>query len=241
MSGKRCSTFFDPSVKPPCVRCGRESEAWLINDNNITRVCRPCAKVAQALCCKYQEDRELHCVVADGLGYTDYVLINGQWHCSRCLSKSHRSKLKLDLEGERHIANLKGQGTVVVGVEVKDDILRPIYGPRETSVSEEVDESPQGKFKEVTKMNAKRCSVFFDPLVKPPCVRCGEESVAWLDNDGCVVRVCQSCGESLQWLCQTHQGRELHCSMAIGDRYADYVLVNGEWIALSLPGSNKNE
>ena len=83
---KRCLVFLDPLEAPPCVRCGQASEAWLVNDGCIVRVCGPCARVCQSLCQKYQ-GRELHCVLGDHSGYTDYVLINGEWLCYKCLSR----------------------------------------------------------------------------------------------------------------------------------------------------------
>lgn len=83
---KLCSVFFDPLEAPPCVRCGQASEAWLLNDGYTVRICESCAQVLQGLC-RIHQGRELHCVVADRSGYTDYVLINGEWLCYKCLSR----------------------------------------------------------------------------------------------------------------------------------------------------------
>ncbi len=87
----------------------------------------------------------------------------------------------------------------------------------------------------------KRCSVYLDPdpLIKPPCIRCGKESEGWLDNDGDVVRVCRECGEWLQELCEEYQDRQLCCSMASGAQYTQYIFLFGEWISESEMEANE--
>ena len=75
---KRCSVFLDPTIKPPCVQCGRESEVWLVNGSHITRVCRDCAAVFQDLCREYQ-GKEIHCIMAAWFGFTDFILVDGDW------------------------------------------------------------------------------------------------------------------------------------------------------------------
>ena len=57
---------------------------------------------------------------------------------------AHRAKSKLDLEREKPMASLKSEDTVVIGVELRDGLLRPVYGLREAPTTE-VEESSHGR------------------------------------------------------------------------------------------------
>jgi len=57
---------------------------------------------------------------------------------------AHRAKSKLDLEREKPMASLKSEDTVVIGVELRNGLLRPVYGLREMPTTE-VEESSHGR------------------------------------------------------------------------------------------------